>query len=50
MSRPVCPTCAQPLDRMQRCHGVVAAYPCTHWLTPRQARTIADQHRRRLDQ
>ncbi|RKR92794.1 hypothetical protein BDK92_7276 [Micromonospora pisi] len=43
--RPTCPTCVGPVDRMQRAFGVVAPYPCGHWLTPDQAQAIADQHR-----
>lgn len=42
--RPICPTCADPIYRMQRTPGAVAAYPCNHWLPPAVAQRIADQH------
>ena len=47
MIRPVCPKCSKRVDRMQRSHGVVAVYPCNHWLTPGQAQTVADEYWRR---
>ena len=46
--RPVCPVCGAPIDRMQRSFGVVAAYPCTCWLTPLRADAVADLFRATL--
>ena len=43
MTRPACPTCGGPIDRMRRSQGVIAAYPCLHWLTPAQAETVRDR-------
>ncbi|MEU3452152.1 hypothetical protein ABZ671_00715 [Micromonospora sp. NPDC006766] len=32
-----CPACGVPVARLRKSCGIVAAYPCTHWLTPDQA-------------
>jgi hypothetical protein len=48
MNRPDCPACRGPVQRMQRCHGVVASYPCNCWITPDQAQTVVDDYRARL--
>lgn len=49
MTRPACPVCAGPVDQMRRSAGVVAAYPCLHWLTPGQAKTATDRWRAARD-
>ncbi|WP_431728611.1 hypothetical protein [Verrucosispora sp. TAA-831] len=36
-SLPRCPVCATPVQVLRVSVGVVAAYPCLHWLTPGQA-------------
>lgn len=35
--KPSCASCRQPVDRLQRSLGIVAAYPCRCWLTVEQA-------------
>ena len=32
-----CPRCHTHVDRAQPSTGAVIAYPCRHWLTPKQA-------------
>lgn len=44
-TRPQCPTCAAPIDRMQRSYGVVCPYPCQDWLSPDDADQLAQRHR-----
>ncbi len=46
MPRPCCPGCAAPVDRLRDAAGVVAAYPCTCWLTPAQADRLRAIHGR----
>jgi hypothetical protein len=45
--KPSCASCSQPVDRLQRSFGIVAAYPCYHWLTSDQANRVV-QHFREL--
>ncbi|MGI5178660.1 hypothetical protein ACQEVZ_20220 [Dactylosporangium sp. CA-152071] len=47
MTRPACPACSATVDRLQRSYGVVAAYPCSCWLTPAAAQQLVDEHRTR---
>lgn len=43
--KPSCANCSQPVDRLQRSCGVVAAYPCQCWLTKGQANSVVQQFR-----
>lgn len=45
--KPSCASCRQPVDRLQRSFGVVAAYPCLCWLTKGRANLVV-QHFREL--
>jgi hypothetical protein len=47
MTRPTCPSCHAPIDRLQHSRGVVGAYPCGCWMAPDTARAIAATHRQR---
>ncbi len=38
--RPHCARCSDRVDRMQRSRGIVAAYPCLHWLTRGEANAM----------
>ncbi len=43
--KPPCARCAARVDRLQRCHGIVAAYPCYCWLTKGQANSVLQHFR-----
>jgi hypothetical protein len=45
--RPTCPRCSAPVNRLRRSPGIVAAYPCNHWLTPDQAAAVRDAYHAR---
>ena len=44
-TRPECPCCGLPVDRVRKSRGIFAAYPCNDWLTPEQADEVRAQAR-----
>lgn len=43
--KPPCARCRARVERLQPSFGLVAAYPCNHWLTERQADVVRQRYR-----